>query len=335
MSEPKWLDTPLPPVPRMQSIASWFAQKEALAPVRRDLQTSMFLYSASRRRIKTALLEKNSTQSLVQKTNISLLYLHGFASSPKETSPLMKIISTRLKANTIIPRLPRHGLSFAPMEYIDSKEWYLSALEGLALARKLGRKVIIVSCSTGATIALLLAARLTAKSEYHSHICISPNLGVNFNRSVFFLLPHLLANKITFHLSYLCRNLGAYIRSAVRNDLHAKYNTLVTPISSLHSMFRLVLLAWKLKKRQPERFAVPVHVLASKSDAVVNFALTKKFFTRFPVPVEHLPLPESNYGHTHVLAGDAHSPESTDDIANTIISAILRLTKENFHGENS
>lgn len=93
-------------------------------------------------------------------TPLAMLYLHGFSASWYEGEPLHRSLSQACGMNLYIPRLAAHGLETAQaLKDLRPDTLYQSALDALAIARKIGKRVVIVGTSTGASLALMLAAR--------------------------------------------------------------------------------------------------------------------------------------------------------------------------------
>jgi pimeloyl-ACP methyl ester carboxylesterase len=61
--------------------------------------------------------------------------------------------------------------------YFTADRWWNSAKEALAIGNQLGEKVILVSTSTGGTVALQLAAEYPTR--VHALINLSPNIAIN------------------------------------------------------------------------------------------------------------------------------------------------------------
>jgi esterase/lipase len=92
-----------------------------------------------------------------QKTAYSILYLHGFSASRGEGNPVHRNLAKALKANLYLPRLSDHGLiEEEPMLHFTAQRYLDSAKEALAVAKKIGEKVIVVSSSSGGTLSLIL-----------------------------------------------------------------------------------------------------------------------------------------------------------------------------------
>jgi len=112
--------------------------------------------------------------SIPQKTNYSLLYLHGFSASPMEGYPINEDFAKHYHMNAYLPRLYGHGLETSD-NLIDMTPDKLieSAKKALKVARQLGNHVIIMSTSTGGTLSLLLAAK---NPDIDGLILYSPNI---------------------------------------------------------------------------------------------------------------------------------------------------------------
>jgi len=111
-------------------------------------------------------------------TQWAILYLHGFSASWFEGAPLHTDLASQFRMNLYIPRLAHHGLRDPePLRDITAGSLYSSAVEALALAHELGRKVLVMGTSTGASLGIMLAARFPGK--VHALMLYSPNIRIN------------------------------------------------------------------------------------------------------------------------------------------------------------
>ena len=93
-------------------------------------------------------------------TNIAILYLHGFSGTWHDGSPAIERVAKELRANLFLARLHGHGLATAePLLDFHPDSVYQSAVRALSITRRLGKRVVVIGTSTGATLGLLLAAR--------------------------------------------------------------------------------------------------------------------------------------------------------------------------------
>lgn len=113
--------------------------------------------------------------SLKEKTDYVLLYLHGFSASPMEGHPVHVNVGREIGANVYIPRLYGHGLDVAdPLFNMTPDSLWESAKQALVTASALGDRVIVMATSTGGTLALKLAAEYVG--AIHSLVLCSPNI---------------------------------------------------------------------------------------------------------------------------------------------------------------
>ncbi|MCX2482780.1 alpha/beta hydrolase [Pedobacter sp. MR2016-24] len=118
-----------------------------------------------------------SDSSSKKQTEIAIVYLHGFTASQGEGDPVHRTFAHAFGCNLYLSRLAGHGLKGkdAMLEFTPEHLW-ASALEAYAIGKKLGREVIIVGTSTGAAVALRLAATFP---EIKGIILYSPNIAIN------------------------------------------------------------------------------------------------------------------------------------------------------------
>src|SRR5690606_15561071 len=103
----------------------------------------------------------------------------------KEGDPVHRRFASEFGCNLYLARLADHGIDTvdAMINFTTDGRW-ASAREALAIGRELGDKVILMSTSTGGTMALALAAAFP--DEVHALINMSPNIAIN-NDAAFLL----------------------------------------------------------------------------------------------------------------------------------------------------
>lgn len=113
-----------------------------------------------------------------QKTEYSVVYLHGFSASQKEGDPVHKDFAKKFGCNLYLPRLSDHGIDTTEqLLYFTADRLWESAKEALAIGKAIGNKVILMSTSTGGTMALMLAAEYP--DYVYALINMSPNIEIN------------------------------------------------------------------------------------------------------------------------------------------------------------
>ena len=122
------------------------------------------------------------------KTKYSIVYLPGNGATQEEGDPMHEAIAHRYGCNMYLARLHEHGLVDSnPLIDIEPDQWMQSALDAIAVGKALGDSVILMTCSTGSTFGIYLAA--TYPDLIHSHIMLSPNIDVFDPRSGLLVQP--------------------------------------------------------------------------------------------------------------------------------------------------
>lgn len=118
-------------------------------------------------------------------TEYSVLYLHGFSASKMEGDPVHREFAKKFGCNLYLPRLTDHGVDTTEtlLLFTVDRVWE-SAKQALAVANVLGKKTIIMGTSTGASLALKLAAEFP--DRVYALINLSPNIEIN-NGAAFLL----------------------------------------------------------------------------------------------------------------------------------------------------
>ena len=125
--------------------------------------------------------------SVPKKTNLSVVYLHGFSGSSQDGFPVHINIAQKLNSNIYLPRLFAHGLkSREPLIEYTGEKYLDSAREALAIGKKIGEKVILICTSTGCTAALTLAAN---HPEVAALVMYAPNIRINHPLDFIATLP--------------------------------------------------------------------------------------------------------------------------------------------------
>jgi esterase/lipase len=119
-----------------------------------------------------------------QQTEYAIVYLHGFSASQMEGAPVHENIAKAFHCNLYLARLAEHGIDTTEdLVNLTAEKYWESTKFAYAIGKKLGKKVIIMSTSTGGTLSLQLAA---AYPEIAGLIMYSPNIAIN-NPAAFLL----------------------------------------------------------------------------------------------------------------------------------------------------
>src|SRR5688572_15712213 len=115
--------------------------------------------------------------SLKQKTEYAVMYIHGFSASQEEGDPVHINFTKKFGCNLYLARLAEHGLDTIDcMLNLTADKLWTSAKEAYAIGKQIGQKIIIIGTSTGGTLALKLAS---VYPEIAGLILLSPNIEIN------------------------------------------------------------------------------------------------------------------------------------------------------------
>lgn len=112
------------------------------------------------------------------KTPYSVVYLHGFSASQEEGDPVHINFAKTFGCNLYLARLADHGVDTTEqlLTFTADRLWE-STKQALQIAKAIGDKVILMSTSTGGTVALMLAAEYP--DDVFAMINMSPNIRIN------------------------------------------------------------------------------------------------------------------------------------------------------------
>ena len=115
--------------------------------------------------------------SAKEKTEYAVVYLHGFSASQEEGDPVHREFAKKFGCNLYLARLADHGVDTTePLANYTAEKSWRSAVEAYAIGKQLGRKIILMSTSTGGTLALKLCAEFP---DIAANIMMSPNIAIN------------------------------------------------------------------------------------------------------------------------------------------------------------
>lgn len=246
-----------------------------------------------------------------RRTPYSIVYIHGFSATSEEIRPVPDKIADALGANLVYTRLAGHGRSGAAMSDASVAAWMLDVAEALAAGRAVGEKVIVISTSTGGTLAAAAALDADLSEDIAGMIFVSPNFAVNDPMAFMLGWPGLRV--------WAPWLIGEERAFEPRTDSHAKYWTHRYPTEALAPMGAL------LKEVQALDFSgvdLPALFWFSENDTVVSPDATEDMMRRWggDVSVERVSVGPSDDPNSHVVAGDILSPEQTERTVEGMLS---------------
>lgn len=237
-----------------------------------------------------------------QKTPLAVIYLHGFSASAEETRPVPDDVARALGANLFFTRLAGHGRSGAAMAEATAGDWIEDLAEAMAIGRRLGDRVLVMSTSTGGTLAAIGATDPKLAEGVAGIVMVSPNFGVRALAGRLLDLP--------FARVWAPVVAGETRRFQPQTEAQARHWTTSYPTAALFPMAALVRHARGLDYAA---VTIPALVIYSPDDQVVDPARTEALMAGWGAPVRMEPrkMGPNDDTHSHVIAGQALSPDQT------------------------
>ncbi|HRH51390.1 MAG TPA: alpha/beta hydrolase [Panacibacter sp.] len=199
-----------------------------------------------------------ANDSLKQKTEYAIVYLHGYSASQEEGKPIHTNIAKEFGCNLYLSRLAEHGIdTIDPMINLTAEEYWESAKQALAIGKQLGNKVILMGTSTGGTNALQLAA--TFPNDIIALVLMSPNIAINNSNA------YLLNNPWGLQLAKLITG-DAYVNSKDQRPIFKEYWYSHYPLQSTVQLQEM--LETTMTKETFEKVKQPVLMLYYYKDEV-------------------------------------------------------------------
>jgi pimeloyl-ACP methyl ester carboxylesterase len=259
--------------------------------------------------------------SLKNQTDYAVVYLHGFSASHEEGNPVHVDFAKKFGCNLYLSRLAEHGIDTTePMVNLTADKLWNSAKEAYAVGTKLGKKVILLSTSTGGTLALKLASEYP---DIAGIILLSPNIEINDPNA------WLLNNPWGLQIAHLVK--GKYNIAADTTAIYKKY---------WYSKYRMEaaveleeLLETSMKSSVFEKVKQPVLLLyyykdEDHQDPVVKVSAMQRMFRELGTPdslkrAEAIPNAGDHVIGSYIKSKDV---ETVTDECDRFAEQILHLT---------
>lgn len=278
------------------------------------IKTSEAAYSDIKPGNAKGIVWNSSTQ---QRTPWAVVYIHGFSASRLETAPLTDLVAKALGANAFHTRLTGHGRPSDAMAEASAQDWMADAIEAVRIGQVLGERVLVVSCSTGATLATWLATSQES-GRVAAHVFISPNFGPKDKRAEMINGPW--GKKIALALE-------GENRGWTPEDAHE--TSAWTTRYPTRAVFPMMAMVKSVRDSDLSTFQTPVLVLYSEQDQTVDPAETLAAFTRIGAPLKTIEaVTYSTSKGQHVLAGAIKSPQAVAPMVQSIVKWAQSLPNE-------
>jgi esterase/lipase len=260
------------------------------------------------------------------KTPFSIIYLHGFTATRQEVAPVYDDVARAIGANIFYTRLAGHGMNGESLAAATLADWINDTWEAYMIGERIGDRVIVAATSTGAPLALWLAAQASGKAAANA-----PRVAANAPKVAALVLgsanvkpadpgAELLLWPWPIPSIILAAVAGPVRTVPSKNDQDARYWTKKYPSKSLVTMMATVKLGRQVRL---EDIAVPSLWIYASKDDVVSLPELKKYYARMGSAKKRLvEIPDAP---GHVLAGAIMSPATTAEMS-SIVTAFLRET---------
>jgi len=277
----------------LPKLDSWIAQQEARVPHLRP-ETAKEVVWATGKPIKT---------------QWSVVYIHGFSASKLETDPLSVELGKALGANVFYTRLSGHGQSGLELGEASVQDWLADMNEAVEVGKRIGNRVLVISCSTGSTLATWFAVSSRA-SDVFAHVFISPNFGPKDKRAELINLPW--GHQLAFAIQ-------GPTRGEVSKD--PRQNMGWTTVYPTQALFPMMALTKQVRESELSKFKQPVLVFYSQDDQVVEPEEIKAAFNAFGSSRKKLVKVDfSLSSNQHVLAGNVFDPTAVAPMVQEILN---------------
>ena len=304
------LTTDLPVVPADASqLEKFIAEGEALHKVKPDNEARIIW----------------ANDSLKEKTEYAVVYIHGFSASQEEGDPVHENFAKKFNCNLYLARLADHGIDTvdALINITGDKLWN-TAKQAYAIGKQIGKKILLLSTSTGGTLSLKLAATYP---EIAGLILLSPNIAINDGNA------WLLNNQWGIQIAKLVKG-SSFIHAMDTTALYKKY---WYPEYRMESVVQLEeLLETTMKASLFEKIVQPVLLLyyfknEENQDPVVKVSAMKRMFAQLSTAAElkrEVAIPNAG---DHVIGSYVKSKdiEKVEAECEKFATEILKLSKLN------
>ncbi len=237
-------------------------------------------------------------------TEYAIVYLHGFSASQMEGDPVHQNMAKQFHCNLYLARLAEHGIDTTEdLMNLTAENYWESAKMAYAIGKQIGKKVILMSTSTGGTLALQLAANYP---EIAGLILYSPNIEV-FNPAA-----PLLNNPWGLQIGRAVLK-GKYVDVKYTDSAYPKYwnsHYRIEAVVALQNLLEATMSETTFKKIHQPTLALYYYKDEAHQDNVVKVSAIQKMMQQIATPDDlKLSMALPNTGN-HVLA----SPIVSKDI---------------------
>ncbi len=301
---------PQPPKPELNNVLPAVASIDALDSYITAMEAPHKIKPNNQAKIIWADSSKSQTE-------YALVYLHGFSASQMEGDPVHQNIAKQFNCNLYLARLAEHGIDTTEdLMNLTADQYWESAKLAYAIGKQIGKKVILMSTSTGGTLALQLAS---VYPEIAGLILYSPNIEV-FNPSA-----PLLDNPWGLQIGRAVLK-SNYVDIKYKDSAYPKYwnsHYRIEGVVALQNLLEATMTEATFKKIHQPTLALYYYKDEAHQDNVVKVKAIQKMMQQIATPANlKMEMAIPNAGN-HVIA----SPIVSNDIV-SVEKATAKFMKE-------
>jgi alpha-beta hydrolase superfamily lysophospholipase len=251
-----------------------------------------------------------------QKTDYSVVYVHGFSATSHEIRPVPEKVANALGANLYYTRLTGHGRTAEAMMDASPDAWLQDVIEAVEIGARIGEKVIVLATSNGGAVSTYLLTNKAYAEKISGIVLTSP---------AYKLAPILTA---VMDFPYV-RYWGTLVAGEHRgfegvNADHEKYWTNEYPTLSVLPMAAI---QRAVRKAHFGQIKTPALFFVSDEDKVVKAKWVRNVAMEWggDSQLEVRDLTDEDDPYKHVLSGDILSPNQTAETVDIIINWVSGL----------
>lgn len=262
-----------------------------------------------------------NNDSLKQPTEYAVVYLHGFSASQEEGDPVHLDFAKKFGCNLYLSRLDAHGVDTTePLGNFTAEGAWNTAKQAYAIGKQLGKKVLLLSTSTGGTLALKLAAEYP---DIAGLIMLSPNIAINDPNA------WLLNNHWGLQIAHLVTGKHRTVKDTTA--IYARYwNTryLTTSLVQLEELLESTMKESTFRKIKQPALLLYYFKDEEHQDPVVKVSAMKRMFDQLGTPTSlkrQVPIPNAG---DHVIGSYIKSKDykTVEEACEKFAVEVLKLT---------
>jgi len=229
--------------------------------------------------------------------DLGLVYFHGFQANRQELAPVVEEVAEAIKAPIFFSRINHHGMQGGDLRELKLDDYLEAIIEAEVVGRHLGAELAVIGMSTGAPMAMLMAAQST---QVKSLVLISPNFALRQWNWKLAIGP--IGNVLTRIVK------GPEHKWTPINDQQAKFWAHRIHSGALRPMAEMVQLGRRAGEERKDWSQVSVLLVQNPLDQIIDNEESKAYLEQFSFQrFEVFELPSDN----HILAGNIVKPENT------------------------